>query len=258
MNGAISALGKIETQIAEIMQLPADESRGVISTALWKSKRFQKIVRSALDDTLVYDDIAGRHPAELIYAWLAFFYVPLLTVLVSGNRAADELHSGSVRYVITRTTRIEWSLGKYAGLAALLLCGILLGGGAAWAVAAFRLAGADIPALFPALLGWSLKAWIYSLAYLGLALGVSHISRSGSKATAVSVIALALWYAAHVLLEKFGGSLAPLAHLFPGSVEGSLWRSSFAPVAFGSLWLAALSMLYLSAGMAAFARSDAR
>jgi hypothetical protein len=90
MNGAISALGKIETQIAEIMQLPADESRGVISTALWKSKRFQKIVRSALDDTLVYDDIAGRHPAELIYAWLAFFYVPLLTVLVSGNRAADE------------------------------------------------------------------------------------------------------------------------------------------------------------------------
>jgi ABC-type transport system involved in multi-copper enzyme maturation permease subunit len=258
MNGAITVLGKMETQLAEILQLPATEQRGVISTTLWKSKRFQKIVRSTLDDTLVYDDILGRHPAELIYAWLAFFYVPLLTILVSANRAADELHSGSVRYMITRTTRLEWTLGKYIGLSILLLAGIGIGATAAWVVAIFRLAGADIPALFPALLGWSLKAWIYSFPYLGLALGISHLSKSGAKATAISVTMLVPWYAAPILIEKYGGRFATLANLFPGAVENSLWRASFTPVTFASLWLIALSLLYLSIGAAVFMRSDAR
>ncbi|MBR4938333.1 MAG: hypothetical protein IKZ22_05620, partial [Kiritimatiellae bacterium] len=91
MNGAITVLGKMEDQLAEVLQLPSEDSRGVVSASLWKSKRFQKMVRSALGDSLVYDDICGRHPAELLYAWFAFFYVPLLTVLVSGNRVADEL-----------------------------------------------------------------------------------------------------------------------------------------------------------------------
>jgi hypothetical protein len=160
--------------------------------------------------------------------------------------------------MITRTTRLEWTLGKYIGLSILLLAGIGIGATAAWVVAIFRLAGADIPALFPALLGWSLKAWIYSFPYLGLALGISHLSKSGAKATAISVTMLVPWYAAPILIEKYGGRFATLANLFPGAVENSLWRASFTPVTFASLWLIALSLLYLSIGAAVFMRSDAR
>jgi ABC-type transport system involved in multi-copper enzyme maturation permease subunit len=258
MNGAISVLGKMESQLAEMLQLPADDSRGVVSATLWKSKRFQKIVRSALGDSLVYDDICGRHPAELLYAWFAFFYVPLLTVLVAGNRAADELHSGSVRYMITRVTRIEWSLGKYIGISGLLFVGLAAGSLAAWATAAFRLSGADIPALFPAMLVWSFKAWIYSFAWLGLALGISHLVQSGSKATALGIVALVVWFAAPSLLERFAGEYPALRRLFPGGVEASLWRSCANSVASAAFWLVMLGALYLSVGIAVFVRRDAR
>lgn len=258
MNGAISVLGKMEGQLAEVLQLPADNSRGVVSATLWKSKRFQTMVRSALGDSLVYDDICGRHPAELLYAWFAFFYVPLLTVLVAGNRAADELHSGSVRYMITRVTRLEWSLGKYIGISALLLAGLAAGSVAAWVTAAYRLSGADIPALLPAMLIWGFKAWIYSFAWLGLALGISHLVQSGSKATALGMAAMVVWFAAPPLLERFAGEYPALTRLFPGGVEDALWRSSAEPVASAALWLVMLGALYLSVGIAVFVRRDAR
>lgn len=258
MNGAISVLGKMETQLAEMLQLPADDSRGVVSVTLWKSKRFQNTVRSILGDSLVYDDICGRHPAELLYAWFALFYVPLLTVLVAGNRVADELHSGSVRYMITRVTRIEWSLGKYLGLSVLLLAGMLAGSVAAWIVAAFRLSGADLPSLFPAMLCWGVKAWIYSFAWLGLALGISHLVHSGARATSLGVVACVICFAVPPLIENYAPSFSCLARLSPTAMDNALWRSSFEPVASASLWLLGLGLMYLSAGAAVFVRRDAR
>jgi ABC-type transport system involved in multi-copper enzyme maturation permease subunit len=258
MNGSITLLGKIEAQLAEVLQLPSDASRGVISTTLWQSKRFQRLVRSSVGDSLVYDDIRGRHPAELLAAWFAFFYVPILTVLVAGNRAADDLHSGSVRYLITRVTRLEWSLGKYLGLSALLLCALLAGGLAAWAAAALRLSGSGVLALLPAMLGWSVKAWCASLAWLGLAFGLSHLVQSGAKALALGTVAVFVWSVAPPLIGRFAGSAAVLARLFPGGVDGALWRAAPLPVLCAALWLFALGLLYLFAGAAVFLRRDAR
>ena len=83
MNGAVTVLGKMESQLEEMLQLPSDGNDGVVSTALWRSKRFQKTVRSVLGDSLVYDDICGRHPVELIYAWFVFLYIPLLFCVTS-------------------------------------------------------------------------------------------------------------------------------------------------------------------------------
>lgn len=258
MNGAITVLGKIESQLTEVLQLPADETRGVVSTTLWRSKRFQRLVRSSVGDSLVYDDICGRHPAELLAAWFAFFYVPILTVLVAGNRAADDLRSGAVRYLMTRVTRLEWSLGKYLGLSALLLCALLAGAFAAWGVAALRLSGTGVGALLPAMLGWSVKAWYASLAWLGLALGLSHLAPSGAKATALGTLAVLVWSVVPPLIERFAAPAAVLTRLFPGGVDGALWRTAPLPVACAALWLSALGLLYLFAGAAVFLRKDAR
>ena len=259
MYGCISALGKMEDQLAETLQLPTGAKSGVVSTALWKSRPFQRMVKSLVDDDLVYADIKGLHPAELIYAGFAFFYVPLLTVLIASNRVADDLHSGAVRYMITRVTRFEWSLGKYFGNALLMLPALLAGAAAAWGVAAARLAGADSLALLAPMLVWAVKAWTLSLAYLGMALGVSHLTRSGAKATALGVLALVACAAVPKALSHWLPSAASaLNAAFPATSEHSLWRASFRPVALASLWLAALGLCYLTAGYAFFSRRDAR
>ena len=260
MNGAVTVLGNMEGQLVEVLHLQtAEDGRsGVISRTLWQSDQFQRMVRHAVGDSLVYEDIRGKHPAELLYAWFTFLFVPLLTVLIAANRVADDIHSGAVRYMLTRVTRFEWSLGKYTGTAFLLAAGLAVGALAAWCVAAFRLSGADIPELLPSMLGWSAKAWVLSLAWLGLALGISHVARTGAKATSLGVSALVAWSAASASLSLFGGRFAVLARLFPSAVDDALWRASFAPVASASLWLLFLGLLYLTAGYAVFARRDVR
>jgi ABC-type transport system involved in multi-copper enzyme maturation permease subunit len=264
MSAAITALGKMEDRLAEILQVEKVEGKsGVVSAALWKSKPFQQLVRSVVGDSLIYDDIVGKHPAELIYAWIVFLAVPLLTVLVATRRVAEEVKSGAAKYMLLRVTRLEWTLGKYLGIALLMLVGLLIGAVAAWIVAAFRLSGADIPALLPAMLLWSVKAWFLSLAWLGLALGVSHLFKSGAKADAVAILLMIAFSVVPAILKGFGsawlgGKLLVLVRLFPSSVDAALWRSSFLPVAASATWLVMLGLLYLSVGHAVFARRDVR
>ena len=264
MSGAITALGKMEDRLAEILQVEKVEGKsGVVSAALWKSKPFQQLVRSVVGDSLVYDDIVGKHPAELIYAWIVFLAVPLLTVLVATRRVAEEVKSGAAKYMLLRVTRLEWTLGKYLGIALMMLVGLLVGAVAAWIVAAFRLSGADIPALLPAMIVWSVKAWFLSLAWLGLALGVSHLFKSGAKADAVAILLMIAFSVVPAILKGFGsawlgGKLLVLVRLFPSSVDAALWRSSFLPVAASATWLVMLGLLYLSVGHAVFARRDVR
>jgi ABC-type transport system involved in multi-copper enzyme maturation permease subunit len=264
MSGAITALGKMEDRLAEILQVEKVEGKsGVVSAALWKAKPFQQLVRSVVDDSLIYDDIVGKHPAELIYAWIVFLAVPLLTVLVATRRVAEEVKSGAAKYMLLRVTRLEWTLGKYLGIALLMLVGLLIGAIAAWIVAAFRLSGADIPALLPAMIVWSVKAWFLSLAWLGLALGVSHLFKSGAKADAVAILLMIAFSVVPAILKDFGsawlgGKLLVLVRLFPSSVDAALWRSSFLPVAASATWLVMLGLLYLSVGHAVFARRDVR
>ena len=264
MSGAITALGKMEEQLANILQVEAvDGKSGVVSAALWKSKPFQRLARGVVGDSLVYDDIVGKHPAELIYAWIVFLAVPFLSVLASCRRVADDVKSGAAKYVLLRITRLQWTLGKYLGQSMLVLLGLLAGAVGAWCVAAFRLSGADIPALLPAMILWSLKAWFLSLAWLGVALGISHISGTGAKAQVFSIGALVAFSIAPFVVRLYadttvGARLQVLKMLFPSAMEDALWRASFAPVAAGAAWLVAIGFMWLSFGHMVFAGRDVR
>lgn len=265
VNMAISALAGIERELASALGLPTTEGAGVISTALWKSTSFQNMVRAGIDNSLVFDDLLGRHPAELIHAWFSFLLTPMLVVLACANRVADDLHSGAVRFMITRVTRLEWTLGKYVGQAVLILIGLILGALGAWIVMCIRLSGADALSVLPTLLLWSCKAWLYSLAWLGATLGVSHLTHSGAKATMFAVLALLVFTVVPHLMDHYSktaeGGLGFFAHfrvLFPSTFEDNLWRNSLVPVATGAVWLMAQGFLYLFLGHMVFARRDAR
>ena len=264
MSGAITGLGKMEAQLSDILQVESvDGKSGVVSAALWKSKPFQRLARGIVGDSLVYDDIVGKHPAELIYAWIVFLAVPFLAVFASCRRVADDVKSGAAKYVLLRATRLQWTFGKYLGQAFLILAGLVLGALGAWCVAAFRLSGADIPALLPAMLAWSLKAWFLSLAWLGVAVGISHLSTSGAKAQAFAMGALVAFSLAPYVLKLYsdttvGSKLLVLELLFPSAMEDALWRASFLPVAAGAAWLVAIGLMWLSFGHLVFARRDVR
>lgn len=262
MYGTISIFEKMEGELAQVLQLPEAEQTGVVSQTLWKSKPFQRIVRSVVSDELVYNDIRGRHPVELVYAWFVFLGAPFLVILVAGNRVSDDLRSGAVRFALVRCTRAEWSIGKCLGLAALIAGALVVGAVGAWVVAVCRLSGVGALGLVWSMLGWGLRAWVYTLAWLGLALGVSHVTQSGSRATALGIFALvglAILPAILQLCAKVFECpwLMNFELLAPSSAKHFLWRQGVAPLTAAAVHLVALGGAYFVLGFATFNRRDA-
>ena len=262
MNGSISILGKMERELATVLQLPESEKTGVVSASLWKSKPFTRIVRSTVGEGPVLDDIFGRHPVELLYAWFAFLCAPLLAVLVCGTRISDDLHSGAVRYMLVRESRIEWSLGKYVGQTFMVAVALVASSFGAASVAFFRLSPEVAGSLVIPMAGWGIRAWIFSLAWIGLALGLSHLTRSPGRSTAFGVFAICAFAAASPLLDFFHSHFGwpdwvlHAKMLLPSSAENSLWRFSVTPVVTGGFHLLLLGLAYLMAGAAVFSRRD--
>ena len=262
MNGTISILGKMEKELSAMLQLPDSGETGVVSATLWKSKPFNRIIRSVVGESPVLDDISGRHPVELLYAWFVFFCAPLLAVLVAGTRVSDDLRSGAVRYMIVRETRLEWSLGKFAGQSLMVAVALAASALGATAVAFFRLPSGVAYSLFLPMLNWGLRAWVYSLAWIGLALGLSHLTRSPGRATAYGILAICLFGAVPPLFDflhsaaDWPDAVTHVRMLVPSGAEMSLWRFSPVPLVSGSFHLVTLALVYLMAGVAVFSRSD--
>ena len=116
--------------------------------------------------------------------------------------------------------------------------------------------------MLPDVLDWTVRAWVYAFAWLGLFLGLSHIVKSGGKATALGILALlgaAMWsLALRNLAENVAGFgwAGHLDALVPNSAWTLLWRRSPAVLFQGVVHLTALSFLYLSLGAAVFRRRD--
>lgn len=262
MHWSINLLHKLENELVTVLQLPPSEHAGVVSTTLWKSKPFQRMMKQMTQNDLVLQDITGKHPVELIYAWFAFFYTPLLVVLVAGSRIAEDLGSGAVRYMIFRISRSSWTLGKFIGQALMIGFALVLSSLGAYAVAKYRLAGSGTPDLFLNMVQWSVRAWIFSFPYLGLAMGLSLLTKSASKATVMGIIAITVCFVVSILLHHFTGDtgwrayLPYLGLLVPDEHKMYMWRNSLAPLVTGTTYLIALGFCYLLTGYAFFRHRD--
>ena len=133
---------------------------------------------------------------------------------------------------------------------------------AAWVVMLCRLSVSDGLSMLPGILDWTVRAWVYAFAWLGLFLGLSHIVKSGGKATALGILALLGAVAWSLMLKNLAenvtgfGWAGHLDALVPDSAWTCLWRRSPAVVLQGVVHLAALAFLYLSLGAAVFRRRD--
>ena len=261
MIGTINLFSSLEKEVAGLLQIPVSEQTGSVSNALWKSPAFNRIVKSAVSDPSIFENISKRHPIELAYAWFAFLCAPLLAVLSAGGRISEEMSSRSARFALLRVERVEWSLGKFFGQCMLNATALAASAIAAWAVSAIMLKGCDLASLFVAMCEWGVKVWIYSFAWLGLASGISHMTNSGSRAVCMGIVATAVFFALPPLLGLFAHlaefpALENLDMLLPTAAKGTLWRGGAVSLCAAIVHFGALGTLYLSLGHLFLARRD--
>jgi len=260
-NGFISVLRRIEVELCKVLSLPPSSSPGAVVSVLWKSRQFSRMMRELIGDRQVVEQLMSVHPMALVYGWLIFAFTPILVMLTTSTRISEELESGSVRFVLLRTSQPAWCVGKFFGQALTIIVALMFSALGSWCLTRFRLTGMNNFAVAQGMIIYSWKAWLYSLAFIGMALGVSQLTRSPNKAMALGFGA---WMAVTVLgimSKHFVGDgwkqiwqavhmLVPIGHRL------DLWRVDLVHQVQSVAFLVCLGFVYMFAGHAFLSKRD--
>jgi hypothetical protein len=216
-------------------------------------------------DKALAERLLSIPPLGIFYGWLSFAFAPALVMLTSAARISEEVWSGSVRFALFRVSRLEWVLGKFAGQAGQLMLALLLSATAAWLTGLVRMQAFEPAATAHAMAFFALKAWVYAMAFLGLATAISQLCTTPNIALAFGFLALIVLQVLTAVSHHLSGAFAAPAWrrvwdavhaLTPGGQRMDLWWGDAAHAAPATVFLLALSLCYLFAGYAAFSRRD--
>jgi len=257
----IKVLHAIENQLETVAGIAATKQAGGTTSVLWKNKEFREIITHLTGDKETANQLLNSPPLGLFFGWLSFTFAPVLVMLMSAGRVSEEIWSGSVRFVAFRTSRFAWCLGKYWGQAMQLLAALLLSAAGAWLIGWWRLALFEPLPNALAVSIFAVKAWIYALAYLGLAIGISQVIASPNLATGIGFFALVavsiLSAVAHHWVGPGWARLWDLASLLtPGGHQMDLWLPNLAHVVPAAVFVVTLGFAYMLAGFISFSRRD--
>ncbi len=251
----------LETGLSEALGLDAARRAGGVSTTLWQNAQFRHAITGMIGDRALANALLSVPPLSLFYCGIVFFATPLLVALTCAPRLADELWSGAARFVLFRTTRLAWGLGRLLGQALQLLIAFLLSVPAAWLCGALQMDGFARGATLLAMLVFAIKAWVFGLCYLGIVSGLSLVCRGPGLATALGIGVLPVLSALFHASRHYAGDgwrrlfdltalLTPRAHYF------DLLRPDLPHALSGAVFLILLGLGYFGLGYARFARKD--
>lgn len=254
-------LNRVETHLAEAMGVSVSAKTGSVTATLWESRPFRRMIIGLIGDRDLAERLLAYQPLVLFYGWLSFTFIPMLVIITSSTRIAEEIWLGSVRFTAFRVSRLQWIIGKFLGQAAQAFVALLLGGVAALIVGCFRIDALDKAAAAAGMLLFSVKGWVYALAFLGLALGISQLCSSPNIATALGIFALVAIAILAIMADHYASDgwrriWDFVAVLTPSGHRLDLWWPDLAHGFQAFVFLAALGTAYLLAGFARFHARD--
>src|SRR5690606_14048518 len=223
-------LQTIEEQLAEQLLVARTDTPGSLTQAIMESPELHRVLAGLIRDRELASALVRIPPIALLYGWVALTFGPIFVVLTSSDTIASEVATGSVRFALFRTHRAAWALGKLLGQAALLAVGIALGAVAAWITGWIRLSSFAPLDTALWLARYAGTSYCFAFAHLGLALGVSQLTRSVPWSRALGLFAIAFVFGVHGWLgrdsvrEAAPVTIDSLRMLFPAAHRLDLWR----------------------------------
>ncbi len=260
----VEILESVEASLAQALAVAEPGKPGAVTAALMQSPEFLRILGRLVRDEALARELAGLPPLALFYGWLGLTFMPVLVMLTAAETISSELGSGSARFSLLRTDRLSFSLGKLAGQTLLLAIGIAGGALAVWVTgyAALGSFEAGRSALWLGLL--SIRIGVYAFAHIGLAVGLSHLTRSVplSRALALGSLLLlgAVWGIGRyndAVREHAPGFADTLLTMVPRSHMLDLWQPTLVDRLPALFVLPALGVVYFALGYNYRARRDA-
>ncbi len=257
----VYSISRIEMELAKAMHVSTESTPGTVTTSIWESDTFFHMMSNLLGDAELARSLIQTPPLALFYGWFILAAAPILIMMLSSESISIDVSSGAARFVLFRTSKLSWCLGKALGQAVLLLAALLVGGVYIWALGIFRLANFQPMSTAIYLLLLIIKTWCYSMAFLGLAFCISQVFKSVQLARSMGLLAYILMAILSETADHYSGagwsriwelvySLTPQAHKL------DLWRPNLHALLSGMVFSLALGALYFYIGHFIFSRKD--
>jgi hypothetical protein len=258
----IDALRGLEAMLAEQLAVATSARPGAFTGTLMASEQAQRFLARVLNDADLAAELVSIPPLALFYGWLVLTFTPALVMLTATESVAADLATGAARFSLVRTARLSFSVGKLLGQSALLALSVAAGALGVWVTGFFELERFEPGATALWLVALGARGFVYAFAYVGLSLGLSHVTRSVPWARALGLLALVVLGASWGLLHldwteaHLGGASRALMQLLPRTYATDLWRPALHDRLPSLVALPALGVCYFALGYRYRARRD--
>lgn len=257
----IEFLSGVEETLSEGLGVATPATPGALSQSVFRSPQFFALLTSWVEDRDLAKQLVTMPPLSLFYGWMSLMFLPLMVTLTAAETVSGELSTGAVRFQLLRVDRLTYSLGKLLGQTLLMAGSVVAGAGLVWLAGRLTMSSFDGLSHAVWLLRLSLRAACYGFAYVGLVVGLSHLTRSVPASRAIALLSLVMLAMISSLLSALSsfGEYAwadSLAVVLPSSHKLSLLRPALADRLPAMLILTALGALFFSAGFAYRRRRD--
>jgi hypothetical protein len=248
-------IGEMEDKVAEAMGVATTDTPGTLLNELATHEEFRRMIGFMIGDDTLVDAVIGWPALAIFFLWLGFGLLPFLASVASAETISQDLRTHTIRYEALRTGRLELVLGRFAGQALLCALATVVGAIATFTVAMTQMVGNDPVALANGLAALGVRAWAFSLPFVGVGIGCSQLTATPAWARVLAIattfgswLALGLaywleeddtwWWVAAILFQAL-----PQGWMRGFWAPGLDWLAAAVPcAAFG---LAAMSVGYL-------------
>jgi ABC-type transport system involved in multi-copper enzyme maturation permease subunit len=257
----IFTITKIEEQIAEMIRVSTADKPGHLTTSVWESDLFLNQITPLVGDKDLARSLLKTPPITLFYAWFTLWSTPLLIIIICSESISTDISSGAARFIVFRISRLSWCSGKALGQACLLGVALVLGAVCVWGLGYWGLAHFEPVKTATSLIVVTIKTWLYSLSFLGLALGISQAVRSVNWSRSLGLIFFLIIAILSKVANHYAGDglsrLWELVYLLtPQAHRMTFWRPELSSLAAGITFTTGLGILYFFAGHLILARKD--
>lgn len=257
----ISMLHTVESEVAKEMGLAETNKTGTLTSTFKESETFKRIVFKFVDDEQLANKILKIPTIPLFYGWLSFVISPFLVILLSSESISRTVSTGYIRFNIFRTSRFAWVAGKGLSQAMMLFFALLLGAAGVFVVGWIQMSTFDLPLNAWFLLVFTLKGWVFSLPFLGIALAVSQCVRSVYLSLFLGIVSLmtlttVYWTGTALSGDGFSQIWDFAISLTPQSYRFDLMIPVMSKNITAGLYLLGLTCLYFFSGYFIFTKRD--
>lgn len=169
-------LWAIEQGVAEQFNLAKTEKPGAMMETLVQQESFRSMLEGMVGNPEVLDQVLAVPVLAIFNLWFGFVLIPYFAATTSAESLSIDIGSRALRFEALRTGRLELMAGRYLGQLVLTGTATMLSVIGVWFVGMFAMVGNEPVELFSWLCWLSIRAWFFSMPFVGMGIACSQLT----------------------------------------------------------------------------------